>query len=151
MSAYLVREVEAAATIIVRLRTEVAAVHGTGRLEALTLRADTTGATETLPAGALFILIGAEPHTDWLAGTLERDDRGFVLTGRDLLRDGRSPPPGLAAGPATAAARGQLPGVFAASDVRRGSVKRVASAVGEGATAVQLVHQYLSEPAPVVG
>ncbi|HEV8652481.1 MAG TPA: hypothetical protein VG276_24615 [Actinomycetes bacterium] len=76
MSAYLVREVEAAATIIVRLRTEVAAVHGTGRLEALTLRADTTGATETLPAGALFILIGAEPHTDWLAGTLERDDRG---------------------------------------------------------------------------
>jgi len=91
MSAYLVREVEAAANIIVRLRTEVAAVHGTGRLEALTLRADTTGATETLPAGALFILIGAEPHTDWLAGTLERDDRGFVLTGRDLLRDGRPP------------------------------------------------------------
>jgi thioredoxin reductase (NADPH) len=144
MSAYLVAELERAGNVTVRLHTQVTAVHGTGRLQALTLRDNATGSTETLPAAALFILIGAEPHTDWLATTVERDDRGFLLTGHDLLRDGRVPrawpldrPPLLL--------ETSLPGVFAAGDVRHGSVKRVASAVGEGATAVQLVHQYLGE------
>ena len=82
MSAYLVQELERADNLIVRLHTEVTGVHGTGRLEALTLHHNTTGTTETLPAAALFILIGAEPHTDWLAATVQRDDRGFLLTGR---------------------------------------------------------------------
>jgi thioredoxin reductase len=91
MSAYLVQELERAGNIMVRLHTEVAAAHGAGQLEALTLRNNTTGTTETLPAAALFILIGAEPHTDWLAATLQRDERGFILTGRDLLRVGAAP------------------------------------------------------------
>jgi thioredoxin reductase (NADPH) len=102
------------------------------------------GNVETLPAAALFILIGAEPHTDWLEGTVERDDRGFVLTGRDLLRGGQLPP-GWPLDRPPLLLETSLPGVFAAGDVRRGSIKRVSSAVGEAATAVQLVHEYLSE------
>jgi thioredoxin reductase (NADPH) len=144
MSAYLVAELERAGNLTVRLHTQVTGVHGTGRVEALTVHDNMTGTTETLPAAALFILIGAEPHTDWLAATVQRDERGFLLTGHDLLRDGRvvgdwplERPPLLL--------ETNLPGVFAAGDVRHGSVKRVASAVGEGATAVQLVHQYLGE------
>jgi thioredoxin reductase (NADPH) len=109
MSAYLVQELQRAGNITVRLHTEVTGVHGAGRLEALTIHDRATKTTETMPAAALFILIGAEPHTDWLATTVERDERGFLLTGRDLLRDGR-PPPGLAAGPATAAAGDQPAG-----------------------------------------
>jgi thioredoxin reductase (NADPH) len=144
MSAYLVAELERAANLTVRLHTQVTGVHGTGRVEALTVHDNMTGTTEKLPAAALFILIGAEPHTDWLAATVQRDERGFLLTGHDLLRKGKLPsdwplerPPLLL--------ETNLPGVFAAGDVRHGSVKRVASAVGEGATAVQLVHQYLGE------
>ena len=113
-------------------------------LEALTLRDGTSGATETLPAAALFILIGAEPHTDWLAATLDRDERGFLLTGRDLSRDGKLPGTWPLGRPPLLLETG-LPGVFAAGDVRHGSVKRVASAVGEGAIAIQLVHEYLRE------
>jgi thioredoxin reductase (NADPH) len=138
MSAYLVQELERAGNVTVRLRTEVTEVQGAGRLEALTLRDNTTGAVETLPAAALFILIGAEPHTDWLS-TVQRDERGFLLTGRDLLREGRPPQAWLLDRPPLLLET-SLPGVFAAGDVRHGSVKRVASAVGEGATAVQLVH-----------
>ena len=85
-----------------------------------------------------------EPHTDWLAATVQRDERGFLLTGRDLLRDGR-PPPGWPLDRPPLLMETSLPGVFAAGDVRHGSVKRVASAVGEGAIAIQLVHEYLRE------
>ena len=144
MSAYLLQELTRAANITVRLHTEVTAVHGTGRLEALTVRDNTTGRAETLPAAALFILIGAEPHTDWLATTIQRDDRGFLLTGRDLLRDGQ-PSPGWPLDRPPLLLETNLPGVFAAGDVRHGSVKRVASAVGEGAIAIQLIHEYLRE------
>jgi thioredoxin reductase (NADPH) len=144
MSAYLLQELERAANITARLHTEVTAVHGTGRLEALTVRDNTTGRAETLPAEALFILIGAEPHTDWLAATVQRDKRGFLLTGRDLLRDSR-PPPGWPLDRPPLLLETSLPGVFAAGDVRHGSVKRVASAMGEGAIAIQLVHEYLQE------
>jgi thioredoxin reductase (NADPH) len=144
MSAYLMRELERAGNVAVRLRTEVAEVHGAGRLEALTIRDRDTQATEPLAAAALFIMIGAEPHTDWLAASVERDDRGFLLTGRDLLRDGQ-PPPGWPLDRPPLLLETSLPGVFAAGDIRHGSVKRVASAVGEGATAIQLVHTYLND------
>jgi thioredoxin reductase (NADPH) len=145
MSDYLVQKVQATPNITVVLHTEVTDGHGRQRLEGLTLRDRHTGATRTVAASAVFILIGAEPRTDWLDGVVERDERGYVLTGRDLLRDGRPPaswplerPPLLL--------ETSLPGVFAAGDVRYRSVKRVASAVGEGSIAVQLVHEYLAEP-----
>ena len=93
-----------------------------------------------MPADALFVLIGAEPRTDWLAGAVARDDRGFVLTGRDL--SGRRPAGGRGRPPLLLET--SMPGVFAAGDVRSRSVKRVAAAAGEGATAIQLVHEYLA-------
>jgi thioredoxin reductase (NADPH) len=139
MSEYLVREIGQAPNVAVRLRTQVADGLGDHRLEGLALRRD--DAVEEVPAAALFVMIGGEPRTGWLAG-LARDDRGYVLTGHDLLRDGHAPagwplerPPLLL--------ETSIPGVFAAGDVRHRSVKRVASAVGEGAIAVQLVHEYL--------
>jgi thioredoxin reductase (NADPH) len=149
MSTYLVQELQRAGNITVRLRTEVTEVHGAGRLETLTIRERAAEATERLAAAALFIMIGAEPHTDWLAATVERDDRGFLLTGRDLLRDGR-PPSGWPLDRPPLLLETSLPGVFAAGDIRRGSVKRVASAVGEGAIAIQLVHQYLNDTAAAI-
>ena len=103
-----------------------------------------TGVTETVPAGALFILIGAQPRTEWLAGTLARDQHGFILTGPDLLQRGQ-PPPGWPLDRLPLALETSLPGVFAAGDVRHRSIKRVASAVGEGSIAIQLVHDYLGE------
>jgi thioredoxin reductase (NADPH) len=116
-------------------------VNGTGdrRLESLTVRDSVTGVTETLEAGALFVLIGATPHTAWLPDSVARDERGFILTGRDVSTGGRDrwpldrPPLPLET---------SLPGVFAVGDVRHRSTKRVASAVGEGAVAIQLVHDY---------
>jgi thioredoxin reductase (NADPH) len=144
MSDYLVKELQANDAITVRLGTQVVGAGGAGRLERLSLRDGRTGATETVPAAALFILIGAQPHTAWLAGTLEMDGHGFVLTGPDLLRDGR-PPPGWPLDRVPLPLETSLPGVFAAGDVRHRSVKRVASAVGEGSIAIQLVHDYLGE------
>jgi thioredoxin reductase (NADPH) len=144
MSDYLVQKVRATPNITMVLHTEVVDGHGRQRLEGLTLRDRHTGATRTVAASAVFVLIGAEPRTDWLDGVVERDERGYVLTGHDLLRGGRPAaswplerPPLLL--------ETSLPGVFAAGDVRYRSVKRVASAVGEGSIAVQLVHEYLAE------
>jgi thioredoxin reductase (NADPH) len=145
MSDYLVQKVQATPNISVVLHTEVVDGHGRQRLEGLTLRDRHTGATRTVPASAVFVLIGAEPRTDWLAGVVERDERGYVLTGRDLVRDGR-PPAGWPLERPPMPLETSLPGVFAAGDVRYRSVKRVASAVGEGSIAVQLVHEYLAEP-----
>lgn len=146
MSDYLVKEIEATPNIAVRLRTQVVDGHGRGRLEGITLVDGQSGATESVPAAALFVLIGAEPHTWWLDGIVERDDRGYVVTGRDLLRAGR-PPAGWTLERPPLRLETSLPGVFAAGDVRHGSVKRVATAVGEGAAAVQLVHEYLNDTA----
>jgi thioredoxin reductase (NADPH) len=141
MSDYLVQEIEQAPNVAVRLRTRVVDGVGGHRLEGLVLRCRGDGSTEEVPAAALFVMIGGEPRTEWLSG-VERDDRGYVLTGHDLLG-----PDGLPAGwplkRPPLLLETSIPGVFAAGDVRHRSVKRVASAVGEGAVAVQLVHQYL--------
>jgi thioredoxin reductase (NADPH) len=144
MSDYLVQEIEHAPNIAVRLHTEVVDGHGDRRLERLVLRDRRSGVTGDVPAAALFVLIGAEPRTEWLAGSVERDDRGYILTGHDLLRAGKPPPRWPHPRPPLLLET-SIPGVFAAGDVRYRSVKRVASAVGEGAVAVQLVHEYLGE------
>jgi thioredoxin reductase (NADPH) len=143
MSDYLIREIESAPNIAVRPRVAVTGGAGPGRLEHLTLTDLESGAAETVPAAALFVLIGAEPRTQWLPDTVRRDQSGFVLTGSDLLQDGQADeewplrrPPMLL--------ESSLPGLFAAGDVRHGSVKRVASAVGEGSIAIRLVHDHLS-------
>ncbi len=142
MSDYLVKELQANDAIAVRLGTQVISAGGAGRLEQLTLHDARTGASETVPAAALFILIGAQPRTEWLAETLERDAHGFVLTGPDLYQGGQ-PLPAWPLDRPPRLLETSLPGVFAAGDVRHRSIKRVASAVGEGSIAVQLVHDYL--------
>jgi thioredoxin reductase (NADPH) len=136
MSHYLVRHVEATPNVLVRLGTEIVGGGGDGWLERLVLRDHSNGGEETVHADGLFLMIGAHPHTDWLPDEVRRDNRGFVLTGGDLTRDGgwpldRNPYP----------LESSLPGVFAAGDVRHGSVKRVASAVGEGSAAIQDLHR----------
>jgi thioredoxin reductase (NADPH) len=143
MSDYLVKEIQASDTSAL-LGTQVVGADGSGRLEHPTLHDARTGSTETVSAAALFVLIGAQPRTGWLAGTLERDEHEFVLTRRDLLRDSE-PPPGWPPGRLPLLLETSLPGVFAARDVRHRSIKRVAFAVGEGSIAVQLVHEYLGE------
>lgn len=144
MSDYLIKQFAGISNIDVRLNTRVVGAHGKQRLEALDLRSATADAIETVPADGLFVLIGADPHTEWLAGTVMRDEQGFILTGHDLLGADGKPP---AEWPLTRPPyhlETSLPGVFAVGDVRSGSMKRVASAVGEGATAISLIHQYLS-------
>jgi thioredoxin reductase (NADPH) len=142
MSYYLIRQIREIPNVDVRLTTDVTAVHGDDHLDAITLCDSTTLTQETTQAGYLFVFIGAEPRTDWLDNVIERDRRGFVLTGQDLLVDGNRPRGWeLARDPYFLEA--SVPGVFAAGDVRANSVKRVASAVGEGAMAIQLIHGYL--------
>ncbi len=144
MSYYLIEQVESFPNITVRTCTEVVEAHGTDHLERLTLRDANTGETETVDAGYLFAFIGAAPLTDWLDGVLIRDDHGFVLAGPDLLVDGELPP-GWPLDRAPYHLESSVPGIFVAGDVRAESAKRVASAVGDGAMAVMLVHRYLEK------
>jgi thioredoxin reductase (NADPH) len=144
MSDYLIKEIEATSNIGVRLNTRVVDGGGKGRLEHLVLEDSALWSNETVPAAALFVLIGAEPRTGWLPEGVLRDERGFVLTGQDLQHDGL-PPPGWFPRRAPMPLETSVPGVFAVGDVRRGSVKRVASAVGEGSVAIQMVHGHLAE------
>jgi len=144
MSQYLIDQIKDTSNIQVEYRTQVMEVHGQDHLETISIRCDQTGDITCVPAAALFIFIGAEPRTAWLDGIVERDSRGFVLTGPDLMRDGKRPKgwslerdPGLL--------ETNVPGIFAVGDVRHGSIKRVASGVGEGSIAIQFVHQYLSK------
>jgi thioredoxin reductase (NADPH) len=144
MSHYLIEQVENVPNITVRTCTEVVGARGDGHLEGLTLRDANTGETEDVPAQHLFVFIGAAPLTDWLDGVVERDDHGFVLTGPDLAVDGQ-PPEEWPLDRAPYHLEASVPGVFVAGDVRSESAKRVASAVGEGAMAVMLVHRYLEK------
>jgi thioredoxin reductase (NADPH) len=144
MSDYLVKQVEATLGIKLRLQTEIVDALGGQRLEALVLRNLTDGMTETVPAAALFVMIGARPSTDWLPSTVLRDPYGYILTGQDLLGDGATPA-GWPLRRHPFPRETNLPGVFAVGDVRHRAVNRVASAVGDGAIAIQMAHEFLRE------
>ena len=144
MSHYLIEQIEKTPNIEVQTRSSVVEVHGESRLTGLTILRSLTGEKENVPATSLYIFIGAQPRTEWLGGLIERDERAFILSGPDLLRGGKRPPswtldrdPGLL--------ETNVPGIFVVGDVRHGSVKRVASGVGEGAVVVQFMHQYLAK------
>jgi thioredoxin reductase (NADPH) len=139
MSQYLVARITDTPNVEVRLRTEVVGARGDDHLEAAVLCDRNAGTVTEVPTSWLFVFIGAAPHTDWLGDTVARDGHGFVLTGPDLPPEVAWP---LDRGPF--ALETSVPGVFAAGDVRRDSMKRVASAVGEGAMSVYLVHRYLA-------
>lgn len=143
MSDYLVREIEASPTVEVLHQTEVAACNGSDHLESIVLRSRADGHEREARADGLFVLIGSAPHTDWLEGVVQRDRWGFILTGPDVPLDLRGHREVAADAPG--ALETSLDGVFAVGDVRRGSVKRVASAVGQGAVVIPFVHQYLDE------
>jgi thioredoxin reductase (NADPH) len=143
MSTYLIDQIEDTDNIEVKTRSRVVAVQGKHHLESITIVNDKTHEEKTLPATSLFIFIGAAPHTSWLKGVLMCDEKGFVLTGPDLMYDGK-PPKGWPFDRDPFFLETSVPGIFAAGDVRHGSIKRVASSVGEGAMAVQLIHRYLS-------
>jgi thioredoxin reductase (NADPH) len=142
MSAYLIEQLRSIDNVSVRLSTVVSECCGEGHLEALILRNHETGVVESVDSSHLFIFIGAEPQTEWLDGVLDRDDHGFLRTGTELVIDRRRPP-GWTDARDPWPLESNVPGVFVAGDVRSESVKRVASAVGEGAMAVTLVHKYL--------
>jgi thioredoxin reductase (NADPH) len=145
MSQYLIDEIQQTKNIEVHLRTEVRAVHGDRRLEAITIEDTSTGERRTVPTNWLFIFIGAKPQTDWLSGVLQLSEDGYILTARDLADNGKKGkrPVDWPLEREPYALETSVPGIFAAGDVRYGSVKRVASAVGSGAMAVQFVHEYL--------
>jgi thioredoxin reductase (NADPH) len=143
MSKYLVDRIKKTPNIQVETRARVEEVHGDQHLEAISIHCGDSDQREKVPATSLFVFIGAEPNTDWLAGIVERDEPGFILTGTDLLRDGKRPA-GWPLERDPFLLETSVPGIFAAGDIRHGSVKRVASGVGEGSIAVQFIHQYLS-------
>ena len=142
MSHYLIDQINGTENIDVRVRTSIFEAIGTDRLEALVIKDNDTGDIETVPAAALFVFIGAKPYSEFVADVVERNEAGFILTGSDLIRDGRRPrnwrlnrDPFLL--------ETSVPGIFAVGDIRQDTIRRVASAVGQGSTAVSFVHQYL--------
>jgi thioredoxin reductase (NADPH) len=142
MSQYLIDQINCTENIEVRVRTSIIEAIGTDRLEALVIKDNDTGDIETVPAAALFVFIGAKPHSEFVADIVERNEAGFILTGPDLIRDGRRPKnwrlnrdPFLL--------ETSVPGIFAVGDIRQDTIRRVASAVGQGSAAVSFVHQYL--------
>jgi thioredoxin reductase (NADPH) len=143
MSQYLINQIKRTLNIEVVTSSRVEEIHGTERLETISIHCGDSDKTMRVPASSLYVFIGAEPHTDWLPDLVERDERGFILTGTDLVRNGKRPR-GWALDRDPYWMETSVPGIFAAGDVRHGSVKRVASGVGEGSVAVQFIHQYLS-------
>ena len=144
MSHYLINQLKETKNVQIEFNSSVVEAHGDNHLEAISIHCSTTNKIDKVPANSLFIMIGAAPNTSWLAEVIERDERGFILSGPDLMRDGKRPKgwlldrdPGLL--------ETSVPGIFVVGDVRHGSIKRVASGVGEGSVAVSFVHQYLSK------
>jgi len=144
MSQYLINQLKETKNIQIEFNSSVVEAHGEHHLEAISVHCSTTNEVNRIPANSMFIMIGAAPNTTWLAGVVERDERGFILSGPDLMRDGKRPKgwqldrdPGLL--------ETNVPGIFVVGDVRHGSVKRVASGVGEGSVAISFVHRYLSK------
>ncbi|MFZ0953077.1 MAG: FAD-dependent oxidoreductase, partial [Candidatus Sulfotelmatobacter sp.] len=143
MSQYLIDQIKETPNIQLWTHASLSEAHGDTHLEEISVLCSDTGKTERVPASAMFIFIGALPRTEWL-GIVERDERGFVLTGPDLMRDGQRPK-GWALDRDPFLLETNVPGIFAVGDVRHGSIKRVASGVGEGSVGVQFIHQYLSK------
>jgi thioredoxin reductase (NADPH) len=144
MSQYLINQLKATSNIQIEFNSSVVEAHGEDHLESISIHCSTTNEIQRVPTGALFIMIGAAPNTRWLADFVECDEQGFILSGPDLIRNGKRPKgwqldrdPGLL--------ETNVPGIFVVGDVRHGSVKRVASGVGEGSVAISFVHQYLSK------
>ena len=142
MSQYLIEQIAATPGITFLTLTRVVEVKGEAHLEAITITNTATGETQVLPTTALFVFIGATPQTNWLAGIVERDEHGYILSGLDVLQDGYRPA-GWTLDRDPFPLETSVPGVFVAGDTRLHSMKRVASAVGEGAMSVGLVHAYL--------
>jgi len=142
MSQYLIEQIRQTPNIHVEYNSQITEAFGAERLEAVSILCSTSGETQKVPAASLFIFIGAAPGTDWLVGSLDRDEKGFILTGPDLMVDGKLPK-GWPLERQPWLLEASVPGIFVAGDVRYRSIKRVASGVGEGANAVQFVHQYL--------
>jgi thioredoxin reductase (NADPH) len=144
MSQYLIDDIAQTPNIRVECGTQVVGVHGAEKLEEISISCSGSGTVERVPANSLFVFIGAAPRTDWLDGFVQRDDHGFILTGTDLMHYGK-PPAGWTLEREPFLLETSVPGVFAVGDVRHGSVKRVASGVGEGSIAIQFVHAYLAK------
>ncbi|HEX3820048.1 MAG TPA: FAD-dependent oxidoreductase [Candidatus Sulfotelmatobacter sp.] len=144
MSQYLIDQIQATSNIQLWTHASVAEVHGDTHLEEISVLCTDTNKIERVPAGSMFIFIGALPRTDWLGDSITRDERGFILTGSELMQGGQRPK-GWMPDRDPFLLETSIPGVFAVGDVRHGSVKRVASGVGEGSVAVQFIHQYLSK------
>jgi thioredoxin reductase (NADPH) len=144
MSRYLIDQIERTPNIQLWTHAEVIEVHGETHLEEISVQCSDTNTVERVPASAMFIYIGALPRTDWLQGTLERDELGFILAGPYLRKDGKRPE-GWTLDREPFLLESSVPGVFVVGDVRHGSIKRVASAVGEGAIAVQFIHRYMAK------
>ena len=144
MSQYLIDQIKEMSNIEIWAHGSVVEAHGETHLEEISVLCSDTNKLERVPASAMFIFIGASPRTEWLANVVERDERGFILTGPDLIREGLHPK-GWALDRDPFLLETNVPGLFAVGDVRHGSVKRVASGVGEGSVAVQFIHQYLSK------
>jgi len=144
MSQYLIEQVQATPNIQIWSHASVKEVNGNGHLEEISVLCSDSSKVERVPANAMFIFIGALPRTEWLSGIVERDERGFLRTGPDLMNGGVRPK-GWKLERDPFLLETNVPGIFAVGDVRHGSVKRVASSVGEGSVAVQFIHQYLSK------
>jgi len=144
MSQYLINQLKETKNVQIEFNSSVVEAHGESHLEAISVHCTSSDETNKVTANSLFIMIGAAPNTQWLADIVERDEQGFILSGPDLMRSGKRPKgwqldrdPGLL--------ETNVPGIFVVGDVRHGSVKRVASGVGEGSVAISFVHQYLSK------